>query len=239
MLWNNLTLPDKPYYQDSAVVIYNCDNREILPLLPKVDLVLTDPPYSMKHMYGGGFASARAFYREGKLDGMVDFKLEDYAEQLRHLTNQIVAFHSRDLIIPYAIFCMAKFGNYDLHIWYKRNAIPFTNNTWKSDIEYITLGWSEKHHQKVSQEQKSKVYSSGIMTEDLHPAQKPVALIDKYINVLCLQDDLILDPFLGSGTTCYCAKKLGRLSIGIEISEAYCEIAARRCSQMVMDLGIK
>jgi len=46
----------------------------------------------------------------------------------------------------------------------------------------------------------------------------------------------ILDPFLGSGTTCYCAKKLNRYSIGIEIEEKYCEIAARRCSQEVMEL---
>ena len=46
----------------------------------------------------------------------------------------------------------------------------------------------------------------------------------------------ILDPFLGSGTTCYCAKKLNRYSIGIEIEERYCEIAAKRCCQEVMEL---
>ena len=50
-------------------------------------------------------------------------------------------------------------------------------------------------------------------------------------------NDLILDPFLGSGTTCYCAKKLNRYSIGIEIEEKYCEIAARRCCQEVMDFS--
>ena len=50
--------------------------------------------------------------------------------------------------------------------------------------------------------------------------------------------NLILDPFLGSGTTAYCAKKLNRKCIGIEISEKYCEIAAKRCSQSVMKLEI-
>ena len=48
---------------------------------------------------------------------------------------------------------------------------------------------------------------------------------------------LILDPFLGSGTTCFCAKKLNRYSIGIEIEEKYCEIAAKRCCQEVMELA--
>ncbi|KKL72441.1 hypothetical protein LCGC14_2084950, partial [marine sediment metagenome] len=51
-------------------------------------------------------------------------------------------------------------------------------------------------------------------------------------------DQVILDPFLGSGTTAYCAKKLNRKCIGIEIEEKYCEIAANRCRQSVMELKL-
>jgi site-specific DNA-methyltransferase (adenine-specific) len=47
MMWNDLELPDNPYYQDGDVIIYNSDCRDILPQLPKVDLVLTDPPYGI------------------------------------------------------------------------------------------------------------------------------------------------------------------------------------------------
>jgi len=57
------------------------------------------------------------------------------------------------------------------------------------------------------------------------------------IQPACGEGGVLLDPFLGSGTTCFCAKKLNRYSIGIEIEEKYCEIAARRCSQEVMELA--
>ena len=69
-----------------------------------------------------------------------------------------------------------------------------------------------------------------------HPAIFPEQLASDHIISWSNPHDLILDPFLGSGTTCWCAKKLNRRSIGIEISEEYCEIAANRCRQSVMEL---
>ena len=69
-----------------------------------------------------------------------------------------------------------------------------------------------------------------------HPSQKPIKLIRE---ILSMADfTIVLDPFLGSGTTAVAAKILGRKCVGIEISEKYCEIAARRCSQSVMQLDI-
>lgn len=71
-----------------------------------------------------------------------------------------------------------------------------------------------------------------------HPSPKPESAMCWFIERLSNPYDVILDPFLGSGTTCYCAKKLNRYSIGIEIEEKYCEIAAKRCSQSVMALEV-
>ena len=71
-----------------------------------------------------------------------------------------------------------------------------------------------------------------------HPAIFPELLADDHINSWSNPNDLILDPFLGSGTTAYCAKKLGRKCIGIEIEEKYCEIAKKRLSQSVMRLDV-
>ena len=71
-----------------------------------------------------------------------------------------------------------------------------------------------------------------------HPSQKPQRLIAYLISEYSGNNNLILDPFLGSGTTAYCAKKLNRYCIGIEIEEKYCEIAAKRCCQSVMELNV-
>ena len=109
-------------------VLYLADCREVLPTLERVDLLLTDPPYVIKHSDGGGFAAARAFYAGGALDGLCDFDLQEYAPLLRAASDQIVVFGSRDQISDYANWIMLAYGNYDLHFWHKINAIPFTTD---------------------------------------------------------------------------------------------------------------
>jgi site-specific DNA-methyltransferase (adenine-specific) len=132
---------------------------------------------------------------------------------------------------------MERFGHFDLHMWHKVNPVPFVNNTWLSDLEYIFLGWKTKRHAKVPMRLKSKLFQSGIDTENLHPTQKPVQLIEKYIRVLDCES--VIDPFMGSGTTLVAAKNLGRKAIGIEVEEKYCEIAAERLRQEVLELEVR
>ena len=68
-----------------------------------------------------------------------------------------------------------------------------------------------------------------------HPTIKPLKLMSYLITLGSREGDVILDPFLGSGTTCLAAKMLNRKCIGIDIKKGYCEIAARRCVQTIMD----
>ena len=69
-----------------------------------------------------------------------------------------------------------------------------------------------------------------------HPTEKPIKLYHEFVRLFSDKNDLILDPFMGSGTTLVAAKNLNRRAVGIEINERYCEIAAERLSQEVLPL---
>jgi len=218
----------KPYYQDKWVTIFHGDCREILPQIEPVDLVLTDPPYGIDYQPNWD-----------KWDGSPC----DYSN--------IVGDNHKFIPTPFLIYRnVILFGaNYysdllpvgDWLIWDKRCdevkdrmiGNPFEMAWYKSER---TKG------QKIY-----RILHGGVVNADSeygnnakrwHPTQKPQNLILKIMADFSQENDAILDPFLGSGTTCYCAKKLNRKSIGIEIEEKYCEIAAKRCSQEVMELNL-
>ena len=99
------------------------------------------------------------------------------------------------------------------------------------------LAWVNKTHGKARLyriQHGGAINSDGKNQPRFHPTQKPVALFKRIIRDF--NSNTILDPFMGSGTSLRAAKDLGRKAIGIEIEEKYCEIAAKRMSQSVMQL---
>ena len=104
----------------------------------------------------------------------------------------------------------------------------------RTEYEELRRPFKNPHHQQEILRFKNDSAKNGKIK---HDTVKPVELIGTLIEACSRKDSLILDPFMGSGTTLVAAKQLNRKSIGIEIEEKYCEIAAKRLSQEVLDLS--
>jgi hypothetical protein len=213
------------YYHDDAVAIAHGDCRDILPHLPKVDLVLTDPPYGIGADKGKHRESPdrSGFYRYAFRREYADsWDTKPSKDDLRYLLAcaPLVILWGGNYFCPYLPEgCWL--------VWNKCNTMPSF-----SDCE---LAWSTIPRVNC----KMFTYSgNGLMAEETdryHPTQKPVALM-KWCILQAGEPQTILDPFMGSGTTLVAAQALGRKSIGIEIEEKYCRIAVERLRQKPLPL---
>lgn len=117
-------------------------------------------------------------------------------------------------------------------VWCKTNPIPTTNNLWLSDLEYCLYVRDKGIRLNDGYELKSKWYSSPINQSDKelynHPTIKPLELVKRHLKHTTQENDIVLDCFCGSGTTCLAAKESGRRYIGMEIDKDYHKIAVNR-----------
>ena len=207
-----------PYYDDGkGIHIFLGDCREILQHLPKVDLVLTDPPYGCAATTGWG-----GTYDKFEIAGDKDTTLRDWVIQT--FPCPWIIFGSPRIVRP---LCKA------VLIWKKgdHTGMGDLSFPWKPDFEEIYINGIGFNGPRTS-----SVLSFNARTDSgrYHPTEKPIELIAALM--MKGPAGLILDPFMGSGTTLRAAKDLGRKCIGIEIEERYCEIAARRLQQEVLNL---
>ena len=206
----------KWYYSDEWVAIAHGDCREILPSLPKVDLVLTDPPYGVGYKYEDSYNDAHGDYAGFILP--VFNRLRDIAGLVLITTGMYNLW-----LYPQAdwVLCWAKPGST------RRNGLGGFNE-WEPVLVY---GKRRIYNDfKLLPDVANHSKDSGV-----HPCPKPLNLYTWLVSVGADPCATVLDPFLGSGTTAVAAKKLNRHCIGIEIEEKYCEIAANRCRQQVFD----
>ena len=217
-----------PYYERDGITIYHGDCRDILPTLPPVDLVLTDPPYGIgvdtdNSRFSGGTAGnmAKRGNGIGSANGQPiigDDQPFDPSFLVRIGKHQIIwGWHNFPDKLP-AGACL---------IWLKRYDEAF--GTFLSDAE---TAWMSKGHGVYCCRDLS---NNAIANERVHPTQKPISLM-RWCMEFFPDAQTILDPFMGSGTTLRAAKDLGRKAIGIEIEEKYCAIAAQRLAQEVLAL---
>jgi site-specific DNA-methyltransferase (adenine-specific) len=195
-------------------VLYLGDCREILPLLPKVDAVVTDPPYGIGYERGSGGKCLSRRHNDAPIfgddepfdpapwlafDDVILWGANHYAARLPH--GRWLAWNKLGDMQPWDDFCDVEFA------WQnRRGADRIFSLMWKGLIKAT---------------EKSDIRQ--------HPTQKPVALLKWCIE----QTDArtVLDPYMGSGTTGVACVKLGRKFIGIEIEPKYFEIACRRIEE--------
>lgn len=122
---------------------------------------------------------------------------------------------------------------FNILVWCKTNPTPFANDNFLPDIEYCLI-FREKGKTKLNDgyNLKSKWYMSSANIEDKknygHPTCKPVPLIERHIALSTKEGDIVLDPFMGSGSTALACKHLNRKYIGFEIDKEYWEKSCKR-----------
>ena len=216
------TLKDYEYFRTENGVLYCGDNMEILPLITeRIDLCLTDPPYGINRDKGnvgfGGFGKP--------------IKRKEYLDEWDNKKSNIT------LLLKYALILwggnyytdILKQGNHWI-VWDKKNTMPTFSDC---ELAYTNI--------KKNSVKKYEIMQNGCMSEEkdrVHPTQKPIKLFSYILRDYSKENDLILDPFLGSGTTALACEKLNRRWIGIEISEKYCEIAKKRIEEYTKQLKL-
>lgn len=226
--------------------IYNEDCYEALKNIPdkSVDLIYVDVPYlydaagnvgTDKSAVSQRIARVRNEYLKNISDG-IDYKiLNEFCRIMKRI--YIYIWCSKKQILDFLkYFVDGKKCNFEILTWNKTNPTPATNNTYLPDIEYCLMFRENGCILNDGYELKSKWYVSPINKGDKdlydHPTIKPLELVKRHILHSTQPNDIVLDCFLGSGTTCVAAKETGRRYIGFEIEPTYYKIAQDRLNNI-------
>lgn len=216
----------KPYYEDEWVTLYHGDCLQITEWLA-ADVLVTDPPYGMA--YSSGMNRDRRNAKPGQPIA------SDHSTDARDAA--LVLWGGRPALM---------FGRWDqprpaatrARLIWDKTPCGFMGDLslpWgpaEEEIYVIGSGFSGKREANIL---RAPMLMSADADRPAHPTPKPLGLMQALI-AKC-PPGTIADPFAGSGSTLVAAKALGRKAIGVELEERYCEIAARRLAQDVLDFG--
>lgn len=218
------------------------DYLEVLKELPdnSVDLIITDPPYKFENQGGGFYAHNESTHRQ-YLDSLkqikcCEFEPESFLNAVKQKMKKFYGyfFCNKTLVDEYIAFAKENKYQYDILVMAKSNPIPAYNNHHLSDLEYIIMirdkGTYFSKHKNLDDYRKFYLTSC---KKGVHPAEKPVDLIQRFIRVSSPEGATVLDCFMGSGTTGVACLQLNRSFIGIEIDEKYFDIAKDRINKVV------
>ena len=201
--------------------LYLGDCRDVLPTLPRVDAVVTDPPYGIGFEYEG---------YEDSLENLLHL-IDGFVPVCRQIANRVIVTPGVSNLQRYpaadwtaawtwettATYGMLGFSQWQPILYYGKDIDGFgsVNGVIKSDVIHFTGGSAKIKHEDGGS----------------HTCPKPIGFVERLLNRFSCEAETILDPFMGSGTTGVACAKLGRKFIGIEIEPKYFDIACRRIEE--------
>jgi site-specific DNA-methyltransferase (adenine-specific) len=222
-----------PYYQDSLVTIYHGDARDVLPTVT-ADVLVTDPPYGVNL---GSHGAANETRRHNALAKRGYGVYEDTPENFDAVVVPIIRA-ALAMTVRGAVFCAGHM------VWrlppasavggvYLPAATGRTKWGYNSLSICLLYGTAPDLHKGAKP---IAIRSTSDGDRKRHPCAKPTEWMRWLVALATRPGEMVLDPFMGSGSTLVASKSLGRRAIGIEIEERYCEEAAECCSQEVLGL---
>lgn len=245
----------KPYYEADGVTIYHGDCRGLLDELSAgVQVAIVDPPYGDTSLDWDTvvegwvglvavpqvwcFGSLRFWLAQGAAFEAAGWK---YAQELVWEKHNGSSFHADRFRRVHELIVHWYRGDWGSLYHEPPKTADATARTIRRKKRPPHTGHIEKSAY-VSEDGGPRLQRSVIPVRSCHghaqhPTQKPVGIVGPLVENSSQPGDLVLDPFMGSGSTLVAAKELGRRAVGIEIEEQYCEVAARRLDQQVLALG--
>jgi site-specific DNA-methyltransferase (adenine-specific) len=229
---------------------------------PEEAACVTDPPYDFDTSGGGKMRKARPYLDMIEQIGIAD-GFDDAILTPDWFASVIVFCHENQLgRLKDALD--RRYGRSSVLAWRKTDPPPWANKSYLADVEFYLHAWTPGHHPVGAHEDKKRVIDAPCGRNDFtverggetlkHPTVKPLAVMEKILRNVCgaparegaqqgpvgdsRQDSpikLILDPFMGTGSTGVAALRAGRRFVGIERNEAWFEIAVRRLREAVAD----
>lgn len=210
-----------PFYEDEYCQIYNEDCLMIMPALRplrNLAIIITDPPYGIgayaNGTMGGGVLAKQSTFEKTDWDNT---KLDDvYFYMMKYVSREQIIFG----------------GNYygDV-LGSAKGWVVWDKDNGENNFADCELAWTsfDKAVRKIKHKWQGMLQQNMKEKElKFHPTQKPLPVMQWILENYSTQADIIIDPFMGSGTTLVAAKTLGRKAIGIEKDKNYCEIAVKR-----------
>ena len=223
------------------------DAIEVMKQIPdkSIDLVVTSPPYNLRNSSGNGMKDGRGgkWSTAALLDGYshlddnmphdeyVKWQRNSLAEMFRVVRDDGAIFYNHKWRVQKGLIqdredIVSGLPVRQILIWKRKGGINFNPGYFLPTYEVIYMITKPKFRLAPKSNAHGDVWEFNQESKNAHPAPFPVTLIDRIISSTAAK--VVLDPFIGSGTTAVAAHELGRDFIGIDISPEYCDMAIRR-----------